>query len=178
MTCSKSQRFDCSPLLFFVFSWISPPNALFIRVGKNFRLLIQSCRFFPPDFFMKISNFSKTVDTIFIKFCIVILHPKGPLRAASKLYDWNVRNIAKISPKMAKNSPKTAVFRLLLISQKLFIRFERNCVQSFYTILWSFVSFFNFFRFSQNCPYNSNENFYSHFLHHSMVYVCNFNKSV
>ena len=38
------------------------------------------CCFFSPDFFMKISNFSKTVHTIFTKFCTVILHPKGPLR--------------------------------------------------------------------------------------------------
>ena len=30
---------------------------------------------------------------------------------ASKLYDWYVRTIAKISPKMARNSPKTAIFR-------------------------------------------------------------------
>ena len=37
--------------------------------------------FFSPDLFMKISNFSKTVRTIFIKFCTVILHLKGPLRA-------------------------------------------------------------------------------------------------
>ena len=37
--------------------------------------------FFSPDLFMKISNFSKTVHTNFIKFCTVILHPKGPLRA-------------------------------------------------------------------------------------------------
>ena len=52
----------------------------FLGVGKNFRLLMQSCCFFSPDLFMKISNFSKTVHTIFTKFCTVILHPKGPLR--------------------------------------------------------------------------------------------------
>ena len=55
------------------------PNK-FSGVGKNFRLLMQSCCFFSTDLFMKISNFSKTVHTIFIKFCTVILHPKGPLR--------------------------------------------------------------------------------------------------
>ena len=56
----------------------------FLVVGKNFRLLMQSCCFFfvffSPDLFMKISNFSKNVHTIFTKFCTVILHPKGPLR--------------------------------------------------------------------------------------------------
>ena len=52
-----------------------------LGVGKNFRLLMQSCCFFfSPDLFMKISNFSKTVHTIFTKCCTVILHPKGPLR--------------------------------------------------------------------------------------------------
>ena len=75
----------------------------FLGVGKNFRLFIQSCRFFSPDLFMEISHFSKTVHTIFIQFCTVILHPKAPACAkASKSFDWNVRNIAKISLKMAK----------------------------------------------------------------------------
>ena len=53
-----------------------------------------------------------------------ILHshstPKGAPACAktSKSYDWNVRNIAKISPKMAKISPKTAIFRLFSIFSK------------------------------------------------------------
>ena len=37
--------------------------------------------FFSPDLSVKILNFSKAVHTIFINFCTVILHPKGPLRA-------------------------------------------------------------------------------------------------
>ena len=54
------------------------------RSRKNFSttyaiVLFFFC-FFSPDLFMKISNFSKTVHTIFTKFCTVILHPKGPLR--------------------------------------------------------------------------------------------------
>ena len=56
----------------------------FLGVGKKFRLLMQSCRFFvffSPNLSMKMANFSKTVLTIFIKFCTVILHPKRPLRA-------------------------------------------------------------------------------------------------
>ena len=53
------------------------------RSRKNFLLLMQSWRFFSPDLFMKISNFSKTVHTIFMKFCTTIPHPKGPLRARS-----------------------------------------------------------------------------------------------
>ena len=61
---------------------------------------------------------------------------------ASKSYGWDVRNIAKISPKMAKKQPFFDFFRF---SQKLSIRFERNFLQSFYTVLWSFMC--NFIKF-------------------------------
>ena len=53
-----------------------------------------------------------------------ILHsqstPKGASACAKaiKSYDWKVRNIAKISPKMAEISPKTAIFRLFSIFAK------------------------------------------------------------
>ena len=91
---------------------------------------------------------------------------------ASKSYGWDVRNIAKINPKMAKNQPFFDFFRFF---QKLSIRFERNFLQLFYTILESYMCngikivwlgcekhsqikpkncqkktvFFRFFRFSQ-----------------------------
>ena len=71
-----------------------------------------------------------------------ILHshftPKGaPACAkASKSYGWDVRNIAKISPKMAK---KQSFFDFFRFSQKLSIRFERNFLQLFYTILESYM---------------------------------------
>ena len=55
---------------------------------------------------------------------------------ASKSYGWDVRNIAKISPKMAKKQPFFDFFRF---SQKLSIRFERNFLQLFYTILESYM---------------------------------------
>ena len=58
---------------------------------------------------------------------------------ASKSYGWDVRNMAKVSPKMAKKQPFFDFFRF---SQKLSIRFERNFLQSFYTILWSFMCIF------------------------------------
>ena len=111
--------------------------------------------FFSPDLFMKKPIFSKTVHMIFIKFCTVILHPKGPVRAQRhQSFDWNVRNIAKL----AQKQPFFDFFRF---SQKLFIRFKRNFVQSFYTISWSFVC--NFIKFvalrcekhSQKWPRNS-----------------------
>ena len=98
---------------------------------------MQSCCLF-PDFFMKISNFSKTVHTIFHEFLHSHSTPKGtPACAkASKSYDWNVRNIAKLSPKMAK---KQQFFDFFRFSQKLLIRFERNFLQLFYTILESYM---------------------------------------
>ena len=71
-----------------------------------------------------------------------ILHshstPKGaPACAkASKSYGLDVRNIAKISPKMAK---KQRFFDFFRFSQKLSIRFERNFLQLFYTILESYM---------------------------------------
>ena len=89
----------------------------FLGVGKNFRLLMQSCFFFSRPFH---ENFK------FLKNCPYdfheILHshstPKGaPACAkASKSYGWDVRNIAKISPKMAKKQPFFDFFRF---SQKL-----------------------------------------------------------
>ena len=66
-----------------------------------------------------------------------ILHshstPKGaPACAkASKSYGWDVRNIAKISPKMAKKQP--------FFEFEPSIRFERNSLQIFYTILESYM---------------------------------------
>ena len=113
---------------------------LFLGVGKNFRLLMQSCCFFL--FFSRPfhENFK------FLKNCPYdfheILHshstPKGaPACAkASKSYGLDVRNIAKISPKMAKKQPFFDFFRF---SQKLSIRFERNFLQLFYTILESYM---------------------------------------
>ena len=64
--------------------------------------------------------------------------PKGAPACAkpSKSYDWDVRNVAKISPKMAKKQPFFEFFRF---SQKLSIRFERNFLQLFYTILESYM---------------------------------------
>ena len=149
------------------------------------RLLMQSCCFFSPDFFMKISNFSKTVHTIFHEILHSHFTPKGaPACAkASKSYDWNVRNIVKISPKMAKKQPFFDFFRF---SQKLSIRFERNFLQLFYTILESYMChgikivrlgcekhsqisqkwpknghFLTFFDCLKNCLYDSNEVFSS-----------------
>ena len=111
------------------------------RSRKNFRLLMQSCCFFcffSPDLFMKISNFSKTVHTIFYKILHSHSTPKGaPACAmASKSYGWHVRNITKFSPKMAKKQPFFDFFRF---SQKLSIRFERIFLQLFYTILESYM---------------------------------------
>ena len=81
----------------------------FLGVGKNFRLLKQSCCFF--IFFSRPFHGNFKV----LKNCQYDIHeilhshstPKGaPACAnASKSYGWDVRNIAKISPKMAKKQP-------------------------------------------------------------------------
>ena len=101
---------------------------------------MQPCRFFvffSPDLFMKISNFSKTVHTIFTKICSHFTPKGAPACAkASKSYDWDVRNIAKISPIMAKKQPLFDFFRF---SQKMLIRFERKFLQSFYIKIESYM---------------------------------------
>ena len=121
-------------LAFFIFR-------IFLGVGKNFRLLMQLCCFFLFFFSRPFHENFK-----FLKNCPYDFHshstPRGgsACAKASKSYGWDVRNIAKISPKMAKK-------------------------QSFFDF---------FFDFLKNCPYDSNKNFYSHFLHHSMVLCVQF----
>ena len=122
---------------------------------------------------------------------------------ASKLYGWDVRNIAKISPKMAKKQPFFDFFFDFLKncpydSNEIFYSYSTPyygplCAISLNSYDWDVRNiakfspkmakkqpFFQnfFFDFCKNCSYYSNENFYSHFLHHSMIYVCNFNKFV
>ena len=107
-------------------------NTGLLGVGKNFRLLMQSCCFFCFFFSRPFHENFK-----FLKNCPYDFHellhshstPKGaPACAkASKSYGWDMRNIAKISSKMAKKQP-----------------------------------FFDFFRFSQKLSIRSNEYFYSY----------------
>ena len=71
-----------------------------------------------------------------------------------------MRNIGKISPKMAQKQPFSDFF---LFSQKLSIRFERNFLQWFYTILESYmcneikIAWPWYEKHSQNYPKNSQE---------------------
>ena len=74
------------------------------------------------SFFDFFSIFSKTVHTIRTKFSTVILHHIMVLYVQFHYIRWDVRNIAKFSPKMAKKQ-----------------------------------SFFDFFDFLTNCSYDSNE---------------------
>ena len=103
-----------------------------IGVGKKF-LHLQLYRF-SLDLSMKISNFSKIVHNDFNETLHSHSTPKrAPVWAmASKSYDWDVRNIGKICP-------KTAISRLCSIFSKLSIWLERNFLQSFYTILESYM---------------------------------------
>ena len=119
---------------------------------------------------------------------------------ASKSYGWDVRNIAKISPKMAKKQPFFDFFRF---SQKLSVRFERNFLQLFYTILESYMCnffkfvwlgfekhakfspkmakkqpFFDFFCFSQKLSIRFERNFLQLFYTILESYMCNFIKFV
>ena len=97
------------PGLFFESSslFFSPP------FNGNFEVL-KNC----PYYFHKILHSHST--------------PKGAIACAmaSKSYDWDVRNIVKISPKMAKKLPVLDFFDFLKYS----LRFERTFVESFYTI--------------------------------------------
>ena len=142
-------------------------SMVFWRSIKQFRLVFKKINFRRVIFIYNIScvfrsrkKFSTTYAIVlffffsrpfhenfkFLKNCpydfYKILHshstPKGaPACAmASKSYDWVVRNIAKISPKMAEKQPFFDFFRF---SQKLSIRFERNFLQLFYTILESYM---------------------------------------
>ena len=104
----------------------------------------------------------------FLKNCPYYFHeilhshstPKGAPACAKALksYGLDVRNIAKISPKMAKKQPFFDFFRF---SQKLSIRFERNFLQLFYTILESYmcsgikIVWLGCEKHSQNWPKNS-----------------------
>ena len=107
---------------------------------SSINLLFRSRKKFSTTYAIVLFFFSRPFHESFkfLKNCPYdfheILHshstPKGaPACAkASKSYGWDVRNIAKISPKMAKKQP--------------------------------FFDFF--FDFLKNCPYDSNEIFYSH----------------
>ena len=63
-----------------------------------------------------------------MKFCSHST-PKGARACAMALksYDWNVRNIAKISPKMAK---KTVIFRLLIFAKTVHTIRTKFCSHS------------------------------------------------
>ena len=141
---------------------IVPKSLVSSPVSTNFVesiLLVYVC----INFFRSRKNFSTTYAIVLFFFCFFfsrpfhenfkflknfpydfheILHshstPKGaPACAkASKSYGLDVRNIAKISPKVAKKQPFFDFFRF---SQKLSIRFERNFLQLFYTILESYM---------------------------------------
>ena len=99
---------------------------------------MQSCCFFFSRPFHENFKFLKNCPYDFHEILHSHSTPKGaPACAkASKSYGWDVRNIAKISPKMAKKQPFFDFFRF---SQKLSIRFERNFLQLFYTILESYM---------------------------------------
>ena len=86
---------------------------MFLGVGKNFRLLMQSCCFFFSRPFHENFKFLKNCPYNFHEILHSHSTPKGaPVCAkASKSYGLDVRNIAK-------KWPKTAIFRLFSIFSK------------------------------------------------------------
>ena len=113
----------------------------FLGVGKNFRLLMLSCCFFLFFFYRPFHENFKFLKNCPYDFHEILHSHSTPKEApacakASKSYGWDVRNIAKFSPKMARKQPYFDFFRF---SQKLSIRFERKFLQIFYTILESYM---------------------------------------
>ena len=113
------------------------------RSGEKFSTTYAIVLFFPRPFH-KNSKFLKNCPYDFHEILHSDSTPKGAPACAksSKSYGWDVRNIAKIRPKMAKKQPFFDFFRF---SQKLSIRFDRNFLQSFYIIKESYMCNFNKF---------------------------------
>ena len=110
------------------------------RSRKNFRLL-RNCVFFLFCFSRPFNENFKFLKNCPFDFYEILhshsTHEEAPACAkASKLYDWDVRNIAKNNPKMAQRQPFFDFFRF---SQKLSIQVERTFLQFFYTILESYL---------------------------------------
>ena len=175
----------CSILFRFLKTPNSPNSQFIFRSRKKCSTtytIVQFLCFFLPIFHENF-KFLKSCPYDFHKILHSHSTPKGApsCSKASKSYDWNVRNMAKISPKMTKKLPFFDSFRLF--SQKLSIRFEQNFIQSLYTILGSYMCngikivwlrcethkpkltqkwpknshFSTFFDFCKNSPYDSNE---------------------
>ena len=122
---------SCSP--------VNEPRPVYVfRSRKKFSTTYAIVLFFFSRPFHENFKFLKNCPYDFYKILHSHSTPKGaPACAmASKSYDWVVRNIAKICPKMAEKQPFFDFFRF---SQKLSIRFERNFLQLFYTILESYM---------------------------------------
>ena len=120
------------------FETSQPCTVSLLGVGKKFSTTCSIVSFF--FVFCSHENFEFLENCPYDFHEILHIHstPKGApaCSKASKSYDWNVRNIAKISPKMAK---KQSFFDFVQFSQKLSIRFKRIFLQSFYTILESYM---------------------------------------
>ena len=171
---------------------VQDQSLAFFGVEKIFNYLcnrVVFLYFFSPDLFMKISKFSKTVHTILHSHST----PKGApaCSKASKSYCWNVRNIAKISP-------KTVNFHFFSIFSKTVHTIRTKfctVILHYIMVLCNFIklillgcekhsqnypengqktAIFRLFDSCKNCPNDSNEIFYSHFLHHSVVLCVQF----
>ena len=112
----------------------------FFRSRKKFSTTYAIMLFFFLPTFHKNFKFLKNCQYEFHEILHSHSTPKGAPACAMALksYAWNVR-------KILKNGKKQPFCDFSRFSQKLSIRFERNFVQSFYTLIWSFVcNFINF----------------------------------
>ena len=111
---------------------------------------MQSYRF-SPDLWMKISKLSKTVHTIFIKFCTVILHPKGPcVRNGIEIIWLECEKHSQNSPKIIKKLPFLDFFP----------NFRENCPYDSNEILYShFTPYYDhiYARASKSYDWDSSE---------------------
>ena len=117
------------------FSYSLPTDIFRSREKVSITYAILS--FFLPTFQWKF-QFTQKLSRRFSKNVHSHFTPRVTLACAmaSKSYDWNVRNIAKVSPKMSQKQSFLFIFQFSL---KLFIRFRRNFL-SHYTlgIFWTF----------------------------------------
>ena len=88
-----------------LFNLIIASYLLHFTSRKNFRVLMQACRFFFSQPFKENFKFLKNCPYYFYKFFHSQYRPKGvpACTKASKSHGWHVRNIAKINPKMANS---------------------------------------------------------------------------
>ena len=114
----------------------------FFRIRKNFSTTNAIVSFFLFFFSRPLNENFKLLKNCSYDFHTIVHSHSTPLRAQRHqnrmIAMWETANS---SPKMAKK----VIFRLFFDFLKNSIRFERNFLQSFYAIIWSYECSFNKF---------------------------------